>query len=200
MADDAELYARWQSGDDGAAQTLVEKHYDSVVRFFRTKIGPKSDDLVQRTFLVCAEGGFRGDSSFRTYLFGVARNVLLEFFRGKRRDARVDVDFSVSSVFDLDAGLSTMAADRAEQRLLVQALHRIPLEIQMTLELFYWEDLSVGELAQVLSIPPGTVKSRLHRGRTLLREAMEKLPSTDAERESVRALIGHWREKLHPDG
>ena len=147
MADDAELYARWQSGDDGAAQTLVEKHYDSVVRFFRTKIGPKSDDLVQRTFLVCAEGGFRGDSSFRTYLFGVARNVLLEFFRGKRRDARVDVDFSVSSVFDLDAGLSTMAADRAEQRLLVQALHRIPLEIQMTLELFYWEDLSVGEVS-----------------------------------------------------
>jgi RNA polymerase sigma-70 factor (ECF subfamily) len=196
VTDDAELYSRWRAGDEQAAQELVERYYDSVVRFFRTKVGPQADDLVQRTFLACAEGNFRGESGFRSYLFGVARNILFEFFRGKKRDAKVDPDFSMNSVHELDPGLSTMAAERAEQRLLVQALQRIPLEIQMTLELFYWEDLSIEELSHALGIPTGTVKSRLHRGRTLLREAMEKIPSTDNEKQSVRALITEWRDKL----
>ena len=66
----------------------------------------------------------------------------------------------------------------------------------MTLELFYWEDLSVGELAEALGIPPGTVKSRLHRGRQLLREAMETLPASPADRQSVRELIDEWAESV----
>jgi RNA polymerase sigma factor (sigma-70 family) len=196
VEDDVELYARWQAGDENAAQTLVERYYDNVVRFFRTKVGPQADDLVQRTFLACAEGGFRGESGFRSYLFGIARNILFEFFRGQRRDAKVDPDFSLSSVHELDPGLSTLAGARAEQRLLVAALQRIPLDIQVTLELFYWEDLSIDELAAALAIPPGTVKSRLHRGRALVREAMEKLPSTEQEKQSVRALISDWRDRL----
>lgn len=196
--DDGQLYDAWRAGERRAGEQLVERHYDAILRFFRTKAGPHADDLVQRTFLACAEprGGFRGESSFRAYLFGVARNILLEFFRGRVRDARVDPDFTVSSAFELQPGPSTFAAQRAEQRLLVEALRRIPLEIQMTLELFYWEDLSVGELASVLQIPEGTVKSRLHRGRMLLKEAMEKLPSTPTERESVRLLLGDWAARM----
>lgn len=199
LAEDAELYRRWREGDDKAAQALVERYYDSIERFFRTKVGPHADDLVQRTFLVCAEGGFRGESGFRSYLFGIARNLLFEFFRNRNRDAKRDFDASMSSIFELDSGLSTMAAERGEHRLLVQALHRIPIDIQVTLELFYWEELSVDELAAVLEIPPGTVKSRLHRGRALLRDAMEKIPTTELEKQSVRALIDDWRERLHVD-
>lgn len=171
---DADLYRAWRGGDRAAGQTLVERHYDSIARFFRTKAGPNADDLVQRVFLVSAdpEGGFRGESSFRTYLFGVARKLLLEHWRGRAKAERVDVDASVASVHDLAPGLSTFAAAREDERLLYAALQRIPLDIQMTLELFYWEDLSIGELATVLEIPEGTVKSRLHRGRTLLEQAM----------------------------
>ena len=196
MSDDAELYAAWRNGDKRAGQKLIERYYDPVLRFFRTKVGPQADDLVQRTFLVCSEGGFRGESSFRSYLFGVARNLLFKFFRGHRRDALVDPDFTVSSVYELAPGVSTVAANRLEQRLLLEALRRIPLEFQMLLELYYWEELSIAELSAVLELPDGTVKSRLRRGRALVREALERLPSTPAEQDSVRVLLDGWVEKM----
>ena len=197
VTDDAELYRRWRGGDDEAATQLVERHYASVARFFRTKVGPEhADDLVQRTFLGCIEGDFRGEGLFRAYLFGIARMLLLGFFKGRHRDAKVDPDFTVSSVLELAPGLSTVAAGRADQRLLVVALQRIPLEIQMTLELFYWEDLSVAELSEALGIPPGTVKSRLHRGRQLVKEAMDGLVTTPDTRSSVRALLDDWAQQM----
>jgi RNA polymerase sigma factor (sigma-70 family) len=196
--DDAELYRRWATGDRDAGEALVERHYDGILRFFRTKCGPHADDLVQRTFMVCAdhERGFRGDASFRTYLFGVARNVLYKFLRGRSVDAHVDADFSVSSASALVPGPATFASERAEYRLLVQALRSLPLDIQVTLELFYWEDMSVTELAHILEVPPGTVKSRLHRGRQLLREAMEGIAITPDEEASVRVLLDDWAARM----
>jgi RNA polymerase sigma factor (sigma-70 family) len=196
--DDAELYRRWAAGDRDAGEALIERHYDGILRFFRTKCGPMADDLVQRTFMVCAdhERGFRGDSSFRTYLFAVARNVLYKFLRGRSVDQHVDPDFSVSSASALAPGPATFAAERAEYRLMVQALRTIPLDIQVTLELFYWEDMSVAELAQILEVPPGTVKSRLHRGRQLLREAMEQIAITPDEEASVRVLLDDWAARM----
>lgn len=199
--DDSELFQAWTTGDRSAGETLIERHYDSMVGFFRAKTGPHSDDLVQRTFLRCLEARdrFRAESSFRTFLFGIARNVLLEFFRSRSRDARVDPDFTVASIHDQDPGLSSVVKGRADQRLLVEALKRIPLEIQLTLELYYWEDMSVAELAEVLEIPAGTVKSRLHRGRNLLKDAMEKIPASNQARESVRLQLAHWAENIRPE-
>ncbi len=196
--DDLDLHRRWRDGDRRAGTELVERHYDSVHRFFQTKTGPEADDLVQRTFLAAAdrERGFRGESSFRTYLFGIARNVLFEHFRHRRRDARVDPDFSVSSAAELAAGPSTFAADRVEYRIMVDALRGLPLDIQLTLELFYWEEMSVGELAEVLQIPPGTVKSRLHRGRGLLKDAMDGAATTPDETASVRMLLADWAQQM----
>ncbi|MEZ4372915.1 MAG: sigma-70 family RNA polymerase sigma factor [Polyangiaceae bacterium] len=51
----------------------------------------------------------------------------------------------------------------ARSNRLVEALQRLPLDLQMAIELYYWEELSVAELAEALEIPAGTVKSRLHR-------------------------------------
>ncbi|MBK8238274.1 MAG: sigma-70 family RNA polymerase sigma factor [Deltaproteobacteria bacterium] len=204
--DDAELARAWRAGDRAAGQALVERHYDGIVRFFRTKAGAHADDLVQRVFLVVADPdkGFRGESSFRTYLFGVARNVLFAHYRGRTRDDRIDDDVSLRSVHDLAPGLSSVAAQRADERLLFDALQRIPIDIQMTLELFYWEDLSIPELAGVLEIPEGTVKSRLHRGRLLLEQAMERIAAPSEARESVRVQLGRWALQMqaaaHGDG
>ena len=72
---------------------------------------------------------------------------------------------------------STLLFRRAEERALVQALQGMPVELQIVLELYYWEELSVDEVAAAVEVPPGTVKSRLFRGRQLLREALERDPS-----------------------
>ena len=100
MADDRALFKAWAEGDNAAGQQLIERHYDSVVRFFRTKASSAVDDLVQRTFLGFAEARerFRGDSSIRSFLFGIARNILFEHIRGKVKDGKIDPDFGVSSI------------------------------------------------------------------------------------------------------
>jgi len=179
VGDDRAQLAAWRGGDGEAGQALVERHYGSVLRFFRTKAGEDTDDLVQQTFLRAVEHAdrFRGESSFRSFLFGIARNVLFEHIRRKVRDGRASPDFGVSSILDLDPRASTLLFQRAEERALVQALQHMPVEVQIVVELYYWEELSVGEVAAAVDVPPGTVKSRLHRGRDLLRKAMEKAPA-----------------------
>jgi RNA polymerase sigma-70 factor (ECF subfamily) len=149
-----------------------------VLRFFRTKAGPEADDLAQRTFLRCAEAArrFRGEASVKSFLFGIARNVLFEHIRANLKNAKVDPDFGVSSILDLNPRASTLAFRKSEQRRIVHALQQQPLETQIVLELFYWEGFTVDEVAAALDVPPGTVKSRLHRGRALLKEALGEPP------------------------
>lgn len=192
--DDAALFAAWQAGDRTAGEALIERHFDAVERFFATKVGDGGEDLVQRTFLGCAEasGRYRGEGSFRSFLFGIARNVLLEYIRGRARHGVAPNDLSQSAIADLAPGVSTLANHRAEQRLLVSALQRLPLELQVLLELYYWEELGVDELAAVLEVPAGTIKSRLHRARTLLAEAMSTATDGGDDDGSVRALLLDW--------
>ena len=94
-----------------------------------------------------------------------------------------------------------------EEKLLLQALRRLPLDMQLTLELFYWEELSIEDVAQVLEIPPGTVKSRLHRAKGLLREQIDTLDPDPALAESTAANLDHWAKSIRrflgrgtPDG
>jgi RNA polymerase sigma-70 factor (ECF subfamily) len=189
------LLEAWRAGDQAAGGALLERHYESVLRFFRTKAGDEADDLTQRTFLRCVEAtsGYRGDASFGAFVFGIARNiarnVLFEHIRGRKRDAKVDPDFGASSILDLNPRASTVMFKRAEERLLVQALQRMPVDIQMTLELYYWEELSIDEVAEAMGTAPGTIKSRLYRGRALLREELERMPKDSADL-VTRAMLG----------
>ncbi len=171
-----ELLAAWARGDRAAGERFVASQYDAVCRFFATKGGAYADDLVQQTFMACASslGGWSGTSSGRAFLFGIARNVLFEHIRRRVRDGRRPTDFRTSALADLMPGIQTQASLQAERQRLALALQRIPLELQVVVELFYWEELSVGDLAQVVGVPPGTVKSRLFRARQLLKVALSE--------------------------
>jgi len=193
--DDAALVRAWRAGDRRAASALVERHIDGVSRFFTTKAGAHADDLVQRTFLRVAEAfpTYREEAPFRAWLFGIARHVLFEYLRSRLRDARNDDDMRVSELVAIDPRASTLAAVRAEQRALVRALQRLPADAQILLELYYWEDFSIADIASVLSIPPGTVKSRLFKARGLLRDEVEAHPAPDSDdARSVRLQLADW--------
>jgi RNA polymerase sigma-70 factor (ECF subfamily) len=166
--DDAELLSRWCEGDVLSGDVLLTRHYAAIYRFFRNKAPDAVDDLTQRTFSACTQGRarFGARASFRTYLFGIARNVLYEHFRHRRREERVD--FGVSSAAALDPTASQRLAARQDQQALLMALRRLPLQLQLALELHYWEELTTEEISEVLELPQGTVKRRLQRGRQLL--------------------------------
>lgn len=193
--DDLELLQRWRSGDAEAGNALFERHFPAVQRFFRSKVDGGVEDLVQATFLACVEGQhrFEGRSSVRGYLFGIARNQLLGWYRRKRHD--VD-DVATVSVVDLGGSPSGALAGRQEERLLLHALRRLPLDHQIVLELFYWEGLPGHELAQVLGVSPHTVRSRLARARAGLREAIEQLADDPALARSTLGDLDGWAQAL----
>jgi RNA polymerase sigma-70 factor (ECF subfamily) len=170
---DAELLEAWRAGDRRAGRELFERHAPSVSRFFRNKVDGDIDDLVQRTFLSCVESKdkLREGASFRAYVLTVARNKLYDHYLERRRQAD-RVDPLTNSVIDLGASPSVLAAASQREHALLVALRRLPIDLQTALELHYWEDLTTNELAQVLGIPQGTVKTRLFRARESLREVM----------------------------
>ncbi len=172
MEDEALLEA-WRGGDTSAADRLIRKHFAAVQRFFRNKAWGDCDDLTQTTFERCvaSRDRFEGRSSFRTYLFSVARYVLFEHYRGKKAGA---FDPASSSVIDIDASPSQIVAQMQWQQTFLGLLREIPIEMQVVLELYYWEGLRTHEIAEVVDVPRGTVKSRLHHARLQLKKRCEE--------------------------
>lgn len=198
MPTDFELLEAWRGGDRDAGSQLFERHFDSLQRFFRNKAGPeRQEDLIQKTFLVCVEKkeSFEGRSSFRTYLFGVAHNVLRNAYRsGKRQNDRIE--FGTVSVEDLGMGAMTLVAKQQDRQILLHALRRIPLEFQVVLELYYWEGLEGQELADALGIPLGTVRTRLRRGKQRLEKVIAELATSEEQLTQTIKNIESWAREL----
>ena len=172
--DDIALLTRWRDGDSDAGQVLFERHFDSIYGFFETKCAADADELTQSTFLACmrARTQFRAESSFRTYLFTIARNELYRILRTRqRKDAKLD--FELSSIAELVSTPGTRMARNQEHRQLLGALQHLPVEQQTLLELHYWEEMDIAQLAEVFDAPTATIRTRLHRARKALRDKME---------------------------
>ena len=197
MATDFELLDAWRSGDRDAGNTLFERHFDAICRFFANKVTHGVDDLIQKTFLGCVESRdrFQKQATFRTYLFAVAHNVLREHFRERRREG-VPPDLGEASTDELTPSPSAVFAAHEEQRLLLEALRRIPLDYQLVLELYYWEDMAAPELAQVLAIPEGTVRSRLRKAKEALSERMKSLARTPELLRATFSDLDAWVRSL----
>lgn len=182
MSDDVELLRAWGDGDAAAGKQLFERHFPAVFRFFRNKSGGEVEDLVQATFaaVLASRDAFRGEASFRTYLFTVARHELYAYWKKRRRQGD-EVDVGTLSLEDLAPSPGTALAARRDRALLARALRSIPLDLQVVLELHYWEELGGPELAAALEVPEGTVRSRLRRGREMLAERFDAIRRGEGE-------------------
>ncbi len=194
---DESLLQAWRAGDRKAGNALFQRHFEPIRRFFVNKAEGDFGELVQKTFLRCvdAQQRFEGRSSFRTFLFAIAHNVLREHYRGRRRpDQQGELD--ELSVVDLGAGPGTALAEKREQRALLQALRQVPLRFQIVLELYYWEKLTGAEMGEVLGIPEDTARSRVRRGKELLRTALRHQALSNNVIESTVSDLDDWAESI----
>ena len=136
----------------------------------------------------------REDGTFRAYLFGIARHEVYGHFRSLRTGP--EIDFGVTSVCDLGPTPSQIIVQHKRQRALLASLRSLPLDLQIAIELHYWEGLTTGELAQALDIKQGTVKSRLRRAREMLAEAIAR--HDDADEMSVDE-IDDWVRSIRAE-
>jgi RNA polymerase sigma-70 factor (ECF subfamily) len=166
---DRALVRRFQGGDRHAFVELMERHERRVYNLAYRMLGRTEDarDAAQDAFLSCYRNleRFRGDSSFGTWLYRIATNACYDALR--KRPLSVSMDALTSE---------PPAADHADRAVAAADVHRalqaVPPEFRSVLVLFELQDLSVGDIAEALGIPVGTVKSRLHRGRAALGRAL----------------------------
>jgi RNA polymerase sigma factor (sigma-70 family) len=172
--DDFTLLDRWRAGDNTAGQSLFQRYFESISRFFETKCEADADELVQSTFFAClrSKDQFRKESSFRTYLFTIARHELYRTLRERQRRGE-HVDFEQSSIAQLVTTPGTLLDRGKEKARLLEALRDLPVAQQTLLELHYWEDMGIAELAEIFEAEAATIRQRLHRARTALREQMQ---------------------------
>jgi RNA polymerase sigma-70 factor (ECF subfamily) len=170
---DLGLLERWRAGDRGAGQDLFARHFADIYRFFEHKVAADADELAQHTFTACvaARDRFRSDSTFRTYLFAIARNQLYTYLRQLPKAAHVD--FEDTSIADLMPSLASQLGRAREADRLRAALAALPAEQQLLLELHYWHDLDAVALAEVFAATSGAIRVRLLRARKALRERLE---------------------------
>ncbi len=173
---DLELLERWRGGDKRAGNDLVRRHFPGVRAYCVNKVTTEYEDLVQETFarLIRARDRFRGEASFRVYLFQIARYVLLEHFRRRFRLGR-DVDLLRDTVADLSGERhSSVLAVRERHRLLLDALRQLSFADQELLELYHWQELSAREVGEIYALSEETVRSRV-------RAAIKRLKKSYAE-------------------
>lgn len=199
-SDDGELLARWQAGDLEAGDRLASRYFTILRAYFLTKAPSDYEDLVSATFLrlIAKGGGFRGQSSFRVYLFGMARIILLEHFRARRRDDRFEP--MQTSVAELEGGaFSSLLAARGRHRLLIDALRQLPLHEQELIEFYYWQGLTAREIAELQGLVEPTIRSRIRAAITRVAKRyaeLESKPGGTPDPDDVEGWLRELRDGL----
>lgn len=157
-----------RAGDRGAFTLLVERYGGAILAAVRARLGREEGalDVVQETWVRVARGlgTFRDGATFRPWLFAVAFNTLRDAGRREaRRPAVEGADDALESIGRSD----TEGARLAERELIEGALAQVPEPYRTAVHTVDVLGLDHGEAAGVLDCAPGTLKSRLHRGRRI---------------------------------
>jgi RNA polymerase sigma-70 factor (ECF subfamily) len=167
-----------QAGDQRALDALLRRHYDRVYAVCRRLAGNDADaaDATQEALMALVRGlpKFDGRAAFSTWAYRVATNACLDELR--RRGRRPDP--GLPEVEQAPPGGHPELADRVSDRLSIDtALQALPEEFRAAVVLRDLSGLDYAEIASVLGIPPGTVRSRIARGRAALARVLSEAES-----------------------
>jgi RNA polymerase sigma-70 factor (ECF subfamily) len=171
---DAELIARWKAGDEGAATALVERHSQALARF-AVSCGARDevDELVQDTFVRAfgSLNSFRGDSSFRTWLFTIERRLLLDRHRAEKRRPQAMEIGEEDAATEYDA-LDQMIGEEAGARLRGAIDDLTPTQREVFV-LRVNEGLSYREIADTVGTTEGAARVHYHNAMRAIKESLD---------------------------
>jgi RNA polymerase sigma-70 factor, ECF subfamily len=178
------LIERARTGDQDAFGVLVRLHQRQVYQLALRMLRDSEDatEAAQEVFLAAWQGlrGFRGDARFATWLYRIAYNYCLKAAEHRRRDATARAELAAESAHTHSpaSALAARHAQDAEQAMreaIRGEIANLPAKYRAALVLRHLQDLSYEEMAEVMRVPIGTVKTHLFRARALLRERLEGL-------------------------
>jgi RNA polymerase sigma-70 factor, ECF subfamily len=179
---DAQLAKKAAWGDHAAFRALADRHAAYLLRVAISLVGSEADaeDVVQHTLVGAYKGlaGFRGGSSVKTWLTGIAVRQAARLRRTRGRDRTISISAAPDDNGDSRGGpgpVTASATAAVDSRIDAEAvLARLSPEHRQVIVLRELEGLSYEEIAETLGVPRGTVESRLHRARSELKEALRR--------------------------
>ncbi|NCN42413.1 RNA polymerase sigma factor [bacterium] len=151
---------------DDAFRTIYNENASGVRAFLFHKCGPQNlDDLVQQTFIKVWKNAskFESRSSQKTWIFKIALNVAYDFYRKRGTVGELFQDHHLAAEANSD-----------DKIILEQALSKLEPKQKDLCLLYYYEGFGIKEISQVLEVPEGTVKSRLHEVRLILKDLLKE--------------------------
>ena len=178
--DDAELVAASKNGDQDAFALLVQRHQHRVFNLVYRMLQQydEASEVTQETFLAAWQGlpGFRGDARFSTWLYRIAYNCCLKQVELRKRDQALQT--AIQAEQHLENAGSEMRVDTEidahdRQVLVREQLSTLPTKYRLVLILRHLQEKTYEEMAEILAMPIGTIKTHLFRARNLLKERLQ---------------------------
>jgi len=173
---DSELVARALRNDERAFRDLIQRHHTMAYAAVRAVLGDRDEvqDVMQTVYLKAYQGlaGFRGDARFSTWLYQIARREALDV-SSKRRLETVDVT-EVEIATDARHAPDVATHERSEREWIASALGELEDTYRTAIELRYMADKSYEEIAEIMDLPVGTVKTYVHRGKAEMKKILSR--------------------------
>lgn len=170
-------YHRFINGDKEAFKTLVTYYGANLIYFINgfVKNLTVAEDLMEETFcdLAYYKNRYKGKSSFKTYLFSIAKNKAVCYLKKENKVVITSLDDTADIVCD-DLDLEKLIVKNEEYKQLYSALAKINNEYRSVLYLFYFEDMSYDEIAKIMRKSNKQVKNLMYRAKQALKIIMEK--------------------------
>jgi RNA polymerase sigma-70 factor (ECF subfamily) len=199
---DLVLLAGWRKGDRSMGSALYRRYADPIAAFFRRNVHDRGhvEDLTQDTFLALRESSAPIES-VSGYLFRIAFFKFTHYLRKKRGllELGAEDDTLDQIAADILPDPEYFTEQRMETRLLLRAIRRLAFIHQQVLELHFWADKTGLEIAEILGIPEGTVRSRLRHAARKLDEKLKQLATTAEALRATTTSLETWRARLHAE-
>src|SRR6266487_695653 len=178
--DDLQLVTASKSGDQYAFALLVQRYQRHVFNLVYRMLQQyeEANEITQETFFAAWQGlpSFRGDARFSTWLYRIAYNCCLKQLEQRKRDLALQAAVQAEQFFQEEC-CDERAAEELEaherQALVREHLSLLPAKYRIVLILRHLQELTYEEMAEILAIPIGTIKTHLFRARNLLKERLE---------------------------
>lgn len=177
--DDAALVLASQAGDQDAFALLVQRHQRRVFNLVYRMLQQyeEANEVTQETFLAAWQGlhGFRRNALFSTWLYRIAYNCALKQIEQRKRDNALQVAIQAEQrdLIDSDEKVGAQLEAHDRQKLVHEHLSTLPAKYRIVLILRHLQEMTYEEMAEILTLPIGTIKTHLFRARNLLKERLE---------------------------
>src|SRR5581483_3808016 len=175
--DESRLVVASKNGDQDAFSLLVQRYQRRVFNlvFRMLQNYDEACEITQETFLAAWQGlpGFRGEARFTTWLYRIAYNCSLKQLAARKRDQALQAALQSEQALEDEDHRSTDLTRLDNQELVQEQLSQLPPKYRVVLILRHLQDMTYEEMAEVLTMPIGTIKTHLFRARNLLKERLQ---------------------------